>query len=245
MTVYIFDCTSDRRSNLASKIRNTGHDVVAKDHVWDTDQLPADPKPDPGDVEKHFWSIEDDSVVFVHRNNQRQHYWADFLDKKCGGSNWVIMYSGEGLSVQSHSSKHFAYPDPVGTNASPGWQLDDFLESLVGDGIPKPFDVLLGVDPILEAKLNLLHKLLVPPEEQITSEGWQELEEWNEFNEAVQEDSEELVQPYEEAWEGYQQAWESLKDDLGDEEGWYEKALERYQQSDTLEEFRDALFEST
>jgi len=244
MKVYILDCTPDRRSNLEGKIDRIGHDVVAKEHVWDTSQLSADPKPDPGDVQEYFWSIEEDAVVFVHRNNQRQHFWADFLHKKCGDDNWVVMYSGQGLSAESSNPRHFVYPDPVGTGASPEWKLGDFFEALASDEGSKPFEVLLGVDPILEAKLNLLHKLLLPPEELIRSEEWEKMEEWDKLKDVVQEHPEEQSQGYEEAWERYQQGWKDLKEDLGDVEELYEEALDRDQQSSNLEDFRDELLES-
>lgn len=247
MNVCIFDCDTDRGSSIEEDIRSAGYEAVAREHVWDTAQVAAaDPKPDYTEVNGHFWSVEDDSVVFVHRNNQFQHYWRDFLAEKCGDDNWVVMYSGGGLSEEAQSSnpKRLAYPHPVGTDASPGWELGDFFEALVGDEGSKPFEALLGVDPILEAKLNLLHKLLLPSEELITSEERKELEEWNELKEVVQEDSDEQLRHYEKAWEGYQQGWKDLKEDLGDVEELYEEALAKYQQSRNLEDFRDKLLES-
>ena len=213
MKVCIFDCDTDRGSNLKDSVEDTGYQAVARDHVWDTSKLSADPKPAFDDVRPHFWEVDDESVVFIHHNNKLQYYWQDFLNKQCA-DNWVVMYSGGGLDGgDQRDSKRLSYPEAVGTQADPPWYLKDFLDA-VDAGASEPFNKLLGVDPVLEVKLNLLHKLLVPPAE------LDELKEWKELEEEIQNDPEEQLQSYEEAWETYK---------------------ENGQTNDDLEDFRDKL----
>lgn len=58
-------------------------------------------------------------------------------------------------------------------------------------------------DPILEAKLELLHRLLVPP---ATALSLQELDEWKRLGALIERDLKESVGPYEEAWTNFLQA---------------------------------------
>jgi len=199
MKVRIFDCDTERGTNLEKQIESVGRDAVAKEHVWDTSQVsPDDPKPSLDEVRPNFWSVDGDDVVFIHHNDSLQHYWRDFLAEECV-ENRIVMYSGGGLDGEGqHNSKRLRYPEQVGTEASPPWHLKDFLDA-VDTGASEPFNKLLGVDPVLEAKLNLLHKLLVPPAE------LDELKEWKELEEEIQNDPEEQLQSYEEAWETYKE----------------------------------------
>jgi len=99
------------------------------------------------------------------------------------------------------------------------------------------FDFACG-DPILEAKLDLLHKLLVPPAED--SGGWKEIEEdWSNLMELVEDDPE-----VNEHGEKYNQAWEEfIKQDPQQysDDPFNEKYYGSEEEEGMLERLRDEL----
>lgn len=84
--------------------------------------------------------------------------------------------------------------------------IEESDEEKYDSAVKQIIDFVCG-DPILEAKLDLLHKLLVPPAED--SGEWDQIkEDWSSLMELVEADSEEK-----EHKEQYNQAWEEFTND--------------------------------
>jgi hypothetical protein len=159
MTVWLFDCDAERGKSLETSIRSLDFDAVHREHVWDIRELAAHPKPDFEDAKKLFWGLVSDDVVLIHANNDFQHYWRDFIEQRCNDV-YVVMYSGGGLAKQKQTNpRHFAYPEVVGTNIDVPWHLKEFLEACARKD-SGPFDILLGLDPNLNAAVTILEAFL-------------------------------------------------------------------------------------
>lgn len=145
----------NRRSFLRSKIAPMGYLVRDFPFVWGDEPENPDCSPE------GFVVVGD--VNLVHSNNECAGAFIKYVFEQFPNA-WVIEYSGDGIRGMGYrepeNSKHCLYPESV--SLSTGLQsLPPFLEA-VARGEVSARNILLGFDPLLEAKLELLHLCLTP-----------------------------------------------------------------------------------
>lgn len=158
LSILIVDHEEQRGENLKKKISEFNYSVSHYLYVWGNQK-----NDNPVCAPKDFVGVA--NVNFVHSNNTCAKEFVDFILEK-HTTSWVIEYSGGGLEAMGNrtpkTSKHILYPKSIGLDAQ-FENLHEFLEA-VSRLQENAGDVLLGFSPLLEAKLELLHALLVPPE---------------------------------------------------------------------------------
>jgi hypothetical protein len=150
------EITDNRRTRLKSIIKRIGCCVNDYPFVW-------------GDQDINNPICESNNFVkpgilnFVHTSNRCANDFIDFTFNNFPDS-WVVEYSGGGISAMENilprNVKHIIYPKPISPEVNfPN--LNKFIEAII-EGVENPQYILLGFDPILETKLELLHCCSTP-----------------------------------------------------------------------------------
>lgn len=156
LNVLIIDHETDRGNKLKENILSLGYSAVHYRFVWGG-EVRANPICD----SETYVAVAD--VNFVHSNNVCSQEFIDFILQKHPNS-WVVEYSGGGIEAMGNRSprspKHLLYPKSVGIDA----QIENLAEFLgaVGEKKQNAGEILMGFNPPLEAKLELLHMCLTP-----------------------------------------------------------------------------------
>ena len=193
MKISIIDNNDTRRSNI-KKTFNSIHELELE--INDEKNVYGNNVIEEWDIDK---VIDSGDIVFMHVNNN---FAELYRTEKCK-DKWVVAYSGEEIqSVNFDNPKHFPFPRPVPDSGSALWQIKDFLLAIEKKDL-NPFDKLIGFNAILETKLELLHKLLVPPNEKEFHDTF--LNEWNNFIKVLNKESNEQEnnEKYSKAWQLY------------------------------------------
>jgi hypothetical protein len=166
--ITIVDNTEGRRINFNSIINNiveedalrSEFEVFPYKHVWGNGERPSTMK-----------FIEQGDILFIHANDEVNPLWNNLIKEKCKDV-FVICFSGAGVrSLSLNNPKHLACYKTINTDEDirNKWHLKDFFLSIKNEE-SNPFDKLMGFDLILEAKLELLHKCLLPSDAPILKE---------------------------------------------------------------------------
>jgi hypothetical protein len=101
------------------------------------------------------------NVLLIHHNSNQNPFWNKFVSMFCQHDNrWCVSFSG-GESAESVHQHHHVFAGRVNDNGEANWNLVGFLDATKA-GDENPFNILICVDPNLEAKLELLHQCLAP-----------------------------------------------------------------------------------
>lgn len=155
-TVLIVDHETVRGINTKNKIEKLSFPASFSPFVWGTQS-----QDNPVCVPESFVSVAD--VNIVHTNNVCAQEFIDFILNNHLNS-WVVEFSGGGIEAMSNrlpsGSRHCLYRS-IFTEETNIPTLAEFL-SAVERGDNSACDILNGFDPVLEAKLELLHQCLTP-----------------------------------------------------------------------------------
>lgn len=156
LSILIVDHEKKRGENLQRKISENHYSASHYLYVWGN-QKSDNPVCD----SKDFVPVT--NVNLVHSNNACAREFIDFILSNHIES-WVVEYSGGGLEAMGNrpprTSKHILYPKSIGLDAQ-FENLHEFFEA-VSKQQENAGDILLGYNPLLEAKLELLHACLTP-----------------------------------------------------------------------------------
>src|SRR2546423_2411504 len=165
MNILLVDSNVERRNNLKRIILEQGYScdgytqVTGKDEI-DEDSIWKDIKEECRDViNKRKYS-----ALLIHHNSNQNPFWDEFTKLCCETENmWCVSYSGGERANRVHE-RHYPFAGNVSAKGVANWDLKEFLKS-VEEGESDPFKALTRFDPIIEAKLELLHICLTPPGE--------------------------------------------------------------------------------
>lgn len=163
MNVLLIDSGRDRRNNIYKFILSQSYDCMAFPQVNGQEQIESgvlweNLKNTCGDLisQKNY------DALLIHHNSNQNPFWDDFVRLCCTSSElWAVSYSG-GLRVKSVHERHHPFAGNVGASGQARWDLGAFLRA-IDSHQGNPFDALTRFDPVLEAKLELLHACLTPP----------------------------------------------------------------------------------
>lgn len=172
MEVLIVDSNEMRSKALKVVIEQTFKDCIAYKQVNGKDEISDD------EINKGWDSIKDESellmndcpILFIHHNDNRQQYWRQFVELflSKNNKNLCVSYSG-GDTAKQINERHCPIDKPINDNAEGLWHVNDFLLSIKNNE-NNPFGILTGYDQLLEAKLELLHRCLLPSDAPILKE---------------------------------------------------------------------------
>lgn len=164
MKILIIDSNEMRSKALKVLIEQTFKDCIAYNQVNGKDEISDD------EINKGWDSIKDESellinacpILFIHHNDNRQQYWRQFVELFLSKNDkyLCVSYSG-GDTAKQINERHCPIDKPINDKADGLWHVNDFLLSIKNNE-NNPFDKLTGFDKFLEAKLELLHKCLLP-----------------------------------------------------------------------------------
>ncbi len=157
MRVAIVDLETSRRNALNVWLTNARHEVGAFEnaaaHLGDEEWASAD-------------------VVFLHFSDRQRNDWRELLPDGGYRGRKVVLYAGGEAAWNDYDEvpnfqdpQHCVYRNIVGNPPSPT-VAEDFLRYLkaVGEGRQEGLrEILNGIDLLLEAKLELLCRLLEQP----------------------------------------------------------------------------------
>jgi hypothetical protein len=170
MIIIVIDKTSDRLKKFCEylnklKSNNSTLEINGYLNVWGNNKE---------DVPLKY--LEPGDINFIHANDEVNKYWDTFARDKCS-NHFVVCFSGAGVGgLVWNNPKHFAFRETINTeeDIKTKWFLSEFIEAISNNEL-NPFDKLTNFDPILEAKLNLLHKCLTPLEKKEAEAAYKEL----------------------------------------------------------------------
>ena len=134
------------------KLDNYSFETICYSNVWGNGTEPVP-----------MTYLEPGDINFIHANDEVNKYWKIFTLDKCS-NYFVVCYSGAGVKgLLWNNPKHFAFEGTINTeeDIKTKLHLKEFIVA-VQNNHTNPFYKLIGFEPILEAKLELLHQCLTP-----------------------------------------------------------------------------------
>ena len=163
MKILIIDSNETRRIALKVLIEQTFKNCIPLEQVNGKKEISDQ------EINEGWDSIKDAcellmtgcGMIFIHHNDNRQPYWREFseLFLSKDDRNLCVSYSG-GDTASQINERHCPVDKSINDNADGLWHVSDFLLS-IKDNKNNSFSILTGYDPVLESKLDLLHKCLL------------------------------------------------------------------------------------
>jgi len=186
MHVLVIDSNLKRREKLKTFIERNRHRCTAFSQVNGMDSI--GPNTVWGSIRQDCQNLiksDSFSLLLIHHNSNQNPFWDHFVQMFCEKEGkWCLSYSG-GERAKDLYERHHAFAGNVNDNGEAGWELAGFLEA-VENGNDDPFNVLVLFDPLLEAKLELLHLCMTPEGQPDAERVFEEVYQLSEDKEKLQ-----------------------------------------------------------